>query len=118
PAQDGGALPADFARLEEVGEVDVAGNEGHGPRAGADLRTLRVLDAGVRGAEEGSRQDAGVQGHRSRQAPARARDKADAAIPSQFQTGDARMKRVATIILNRNPPDVANRLYEHLQRHD
>jgi hypothetical protein len=28
------------------------------------------------------------------------------------------MKRVATIILNRNLPDVANRLYEHLQRHD
>jgi len=28
------------------------------------------------------------------------------------------MKRVATIILNRNLPDVTNRLYEHLLKHD
>lgn len=28
------------------------------------------------------------------------------------------MKRVATIILNRNLPEVTNRLYKHLQRHD
>lgn len=28
------------------------------------------------------------------------------------------MKRVATIILNRNLPDVTDRLYEHLMRHD
>lgn len=28
------------------------------------------------------------------------------------------MKRVATIILNRNLPEVTNRLYDHLQRHD
>src|SRR5688572_26204333 len=28
------------------------------------------------------------------------------------------MKRVATIILNRNLPEVADRLYEHLRQHD
>ena len=28
------------------------------------------------------------------------------------------MKRVATIILNRNLPEVTNRLYEHLMQHD